>query len=125
MESFIPGLIQRVRPNLLFSELRDKNLERREQAFPECLPWGEVEYGLALAGETGELCNLLKKRLRLAGGSLHDKPGKLTDEEVGKEIADIIIYADLLAHVVGVDLGEAVRAKFNEVSDRRGSTVKL
>ena len=35
------------------------------------------------------------------------------------------LYADLAAARVGGDLGEAVRAKFNKVSEKRGSSVRL
>ena len=42
-----------------------------------------------------------------------------------KELADAQIYLDLLAKSIGVDLGEATRAKFNEVSDRVGVPVYL
>lgn len=46
-------------------------------------------------------------------------------KEIGKELADIITYADLFAARLGIDLGQIVRDKFNEVSDRVGSEIKL
>jgi NTP pyrophosphatase (non-canonical NTP hydrolase) len=78
--------------------------------------WSLADWINALAGETGELCNLVKKIRR---GDVIDA------KELGKELADIVIYADLLASQMGLDLSECVQQKFNEVSDRVGSQIKL
>jgi hypothetical protein len=43
-----------------------------------------------------------------------------TRKQIADEIADVVTYLDLLAHVLGVDLGRAAVAKFNEVSERVG-----
>jgi hypothetical protein len=43
-----------------------------------------------------------------------------TQKQIADEIADVVTYLDLLAHVLGVDLGRAAVAKFNEVSERVG-----
>jgi hypothetical protein len=75
-----------------------------------------TDWACALAGETGEACNLIKKLRR---GDAIDT------EDIGKELADVVIYADLLAARLGIDLGEAVVQKFNEVSDRYGYAGKL
>jgi NTP pyrophosphatase (non-canonical NTP hydrolase) len=67
---------------------------------------------VALVGEAGELCNLLKKVRRgdfTVDEQLH---------EIVSEIADIIIYADLLMSMLGVDTGQEVERKFDEVSAR-------
>jgi hypothetical protein len=37
---------------------------------------------------------------------------------IGKELADVQTYLDILAFQCGVDLGDATVEKFNEVSDR-------
>lgn len=41
------------------------------------------------------------------------------------ELADVIIYADLIAARLGIDLGDAVRRKFNEVSELREAEERL
>jgi hypothetical protein len=43
----------------------------------------------------------------------------------GNAMADVVTYADLLAARFGIDLGLAVAAKFNEVSERVGSDLRL
>jgi NTP pyrophosphatase (non-canonical NTP hydrolase) len=97
-----------------FNQLRKANVARYKD-YP-CDNWSLTDWGCCLAGEVGELCNLLKKL----------KLGKAVDRsEIGKEIADVIIYADILSEKLGFDLGQLVRDKFNEVSKRVGSQVEL
>jgi len=72
-----------------------------------------------MAGECGEACNLTKKMLR------GDRGGKKDIKELGKEIADVVVYADLLAAAAGINLEKAIIQKFNEVSKRRKSKIRL
>lgn len=105
---------------LTFRRLRETNVLRCKEAFKRCLTdWSLAEWSNAMAGECGEACNLTKKMLR------GDKGGEKDIEELGKEIADVVVYADLLAAAAGVDLEKAVIEKFNEVSDRKKSKIKL
>jgi len=113
-----------------FQRLRDANVKRCEQAFETCRNWTPADWSNAMAGEAGELlelllpllvrtnsiCNMTKKIQRGDEIDLH---------EVGKEIADVVIYADLLSHRLGIDLADAVRSKFDEVSRRMGSDILL
>lgn len=85
-------------------------------AYKSCLDWSLADWSNALAGETGEMCNLVKKIRR--GDDIDVK-------EVGKELADIIIYADIIASQLGLNLSDCIIQKFNEVSDRVGSDVKI
>jgi NTP pyrophosphatase (non-canonical NTP hydrolase) len=100
---------------LTFEELRDVNVKRCEDVFFPLDSWTPSDWACALAGEAGEACNAVKK-LNRGDGNV---------EEVGKELADTIIYADLLAARLGIDLAAAVVEKFNEVSEKRGSNVRL
>jgi NTP pyrophosphatase (non-canonical NTP hydrolase) len=81
--------------------------------------WKLSAWSNAVLGELGELANMVKKIER----------GDFTLEEqrvdVGKEIADVLIYLDILAFRCGVDLGAAVIDKFNEVSHRVSAPVFL
>lgn len=67
---------------------------------------------------------------RIAGaviGALGMKRRKnhLTFEDVGREIAELLFCCACLAIRCGLDFQEIVRGKFNEVSDRVGSSVRL
>lgn len=84
-----------------------------------CLGWTTAHWMQALVGEIGELANLLKKCDR------GDMMPQSTQKDIAKELADIQAYLDILSYKLNVDLGEATLLKFNEVSDRIGSLVKL
>lgn len=99
-----------------FALLRERNVARCGDAFHSLEEWSLTDWACAMAGECGEACNLIKKFRR---------GETITREMIGKELADMVIYADLLAARAGIDLGEAVRQKFNEVSERRGSAITL
>ena len=79
-----------------------------------------------MAGECGEACNEVKKLRRLDGAdSGCDTQRKVLRKKIGRELADLVIYADLLAARLRIDLGKEVVGKFNEVSENRGSKVRL
>jgi len=107
--------------DLTFGELRLMNHDRAVKAFKHhpCLTdWSPAEWSNAMAGEAGETCNLTKKMLR-------DGPETVDIEDLGDEIADVVIYADLLATRMGLCLEDLVRRKFNKVSEKKGSNLKL
>ncbi len=99
------------------SRLREMNLDRCRNAFRHDLTdWSVMEWGCAIGGEAGELLNILKKIRREEqnlGGSRVPGDSKAA---VAKEIADIVIYCDLLAARMGIDLQKAITEKFDETS---------
>lgn len=101
---------------LSFADLRIANVARCESAWHPVAEWRPTDWACALAGEAGELCNWIKKELR---------DGVSRKDEIAKELADVVTYADLLAARYGIDLGAAVRDKFNEVSQRVLSPIRL
>lgn len=104
---------------LMFAELRGPNMDRCDRYFQTCKDWTISDWLMAITGELGELANVLKK-IRRGDFTVEDKRG-----EIAKEIADVNIYLDLLSAKLGIDLGKAIREKFNEVSDRRHCPIKL
>ncbi len=104
-----------------FDTLRAANRERARTAekFAECRSWTAADWMLALTGELGEAANMIKKIRR------GDFTLGAVREDVGRELADVAIYLDLLADHLGINLGAAVRSKFNEVSRRIDSPVRL
>lgn len=75
-----------------------------------------------LAGETGEACNVGKKiereRLGIRGS-------RATIEQLAEELADVVICADMVAMGEGIDLAEAVAAKFNATSEKVGLATRM
>ena len=102
--------------DLSFKRLRDHNVRRCNEAFRPLEDWSPTDWGCAMAGETGEACNLLKKMRRGEDVPL---------DHVAAELADVVTYADLLAARLGIDLGAAVVKKFDIVSRMKGSDIFL
>lgn len=113
---------------LTFEELRQKNIARQplfknkkgELVHPTGADtWTISDYYTALEGEAGEAGNIIKKIRR----------GDFTLEEakvdLGKELADTLIYLDLLAAKCGIDLHAVTVGKFNEVSFKQKIDVML
>ena len=81
--------------------------------------WTPAQWLQAVVGEVGEYANLRKKFER---GDIDVTEFKL---EAADELADIVAYLDLLAMQLGIDLGAAVREKWNFVSARVGCNIRL
>lgn len=111
---------------LSFDQLRMANVERCEEVFHPLDSWSPTDWACAMAGECGEACNVVKK-MRRGAADLYglDPDDRRTARQLANELADLVIYADLLAARCGIDLGHAVLQKFNAVSFKRGSTVFL
>lgn len=115
---------------LIFKVLRVANRTRCERSFHPIRAWSPTDWATAMAGECGEACNLVKKLRRAAGpimesGKANTPGAAVLIPMIADELADLIIYADLLAERLGIDLGKAVALKFNKVSERVGSTIRL
>jgi NTP pyrophosphatase (non-canonical NTP hydrolase) len=112
---------------LSFSDLRSANAERvthfkdaRGRISHENVnDWSPADWLMAVTGELGELANLLKKVHR---GDFEQED---VQQEIADELADVAIYLDLLALRLGVRLDKAIVRKFNVVSERVDSPVRL
>ena len=116
------------KPSLTFAELTRANIKRNAEVFAPCDNWTPMEWGCAMAGEAGEACGALKKLRRHTEGTNSNKDHQTEHElfsEVKKELADTVIYCNLIANKLEFDLGEAIRDKFNEVSERMKSSIVL
>lgn len=105
----------------MLDKLRQANLTRQRE-------WDtgnqiDASYrGNELAGETGEVCNVIKK---LERERLGIRGSRDTIEHLAEELADVVICVDLLAMHYGVDLSFAVRKKFNSTSEKIGLITRL
>lgn len=93
--------------------LREMNVRRCETKYFPLNHWSVLEWAAAAAGECGEAVNVAKKLRR--GDMLINGNQQLADE-----VADTIIYLDLLCASRGIDLEQAIARKFNVVSQKVG-----
>lgn len=113
-----------------FGALREANVRRCGEVFHPLESWSLTDWACAAAGEMGEACNVVKKIRRLHSQRAQEtKPSQKTlgelEAALAEELADVVIYVDLLAARADINLVEAVRAKFNKVSIERGSKERL
>lgn len=105
----------------VFTNLRAANIHR--QRLWDAGNQIDLAYrGNELAGEVGEACNIIKK---LARERLGIRGSRATKAELAQELADVVICADLIAMAEGIDLDEAVSAKFNATSEKVGLPTRL
>lgn len=106
--------------------LREANVARAQRWHGEdSEPWSLADWSNAMCGEAGEAANVVKKIRRretsIPAANLYNTPDlDALGLALSRELADVVIYADLLAAVAGIDLGWAIRRKFNEVSEAQG-----
>lgn len=106
----------------ILKKLRKVNEKRSLVVFnTKLLDWSLPEWGNAVAGEVGEMCNIAKKIKR--GDFKSNKREGI--ELLSKEMADIIIYIDLMAKRENINLEQAIINKFNEVSNKHNCDIKL
>lgn len=108
-------------------EISEKNLQRCLRWHPAGInSWSLSDWAVALAGEVGELCDAVKKLNRVRDGLVGNKvPEHELHAALWKEAADVYLYLDLFARAARFDLANAVRLKFNEVSERNGFPERL
>lgn len=114
---------------LTFKALREANVARIPKfknkhghpahSKPDGSDWSPAQWLQAVVGEIGEYANLRKKFER------GDISCEEFTKEAAKELADVQIYLDILSFQLHIDLGEATIQKFNEVSVRVGSNIRI
>lgn len=112
--------------SLSFAELATANLSRCSHWHKNGIgDWSVTDWSNAVTGELGETCNAIKKMRRIEDQIANlNEPGRELQTlaearaKIGGELADTLIYLDLLAQRLGFDLGAEVKRKFNETSIR-------
>lgn len=133
--------------DLSFNEFQNAQVSRAARWHQDDLePWSGADWSGAMMGEIGEVAeemislfllarlteaaghgaDTVKKLRRLETGAEHI--GAERDElrkKLGNELADAFAYMSNIANHYDIDLAEAVRGKFNEVSDKYGFPEKI
>lgn len=114
---------------LTFNTLRVANIKRLPtfknskgepaHSEPDGSDWSPAQWLQAVMGELGEYANIRKKFER----------GDIDEEEfkalASPELADVVTYLDILCFRLGIDLGRVTIEKFNFISDRVKSPIKI
>lgn len=100
-----------------FSEINRRRCEAPNGFNHPLSSWSLSDWAVAVSGEVGEMCNVVKKLNRVRDGVPGNKetPEALR-EKLKQEIADVYIYLDLLCQHQGISLSDAVWDKFEEKS---------
>lgn len=112
----------------VLERLREVNQRRCEVAFGHTInSWSVLEWAGAAAGEMGETCNIAKKMIRhrdkVRGNKGPDTSLEFLKSKLANEIADTVIYLDLLALHQDIDLAAAIAEAFNNKSKELRSTI--
>lgn len=112
---------------LTFERLRSVNLLRCRRWHPGGVDdWNLSDWGIAAAGEFGEAMNIIKKLNRERDGITGNSKSKIELlYDLADELADTIIYLDLLAARVDIDLSAAIVKKYNQTSVKVGFPERL
>jgi NTP pyrophosphatase (non-canonical NTP hydrolase) len=111
-----------VKSSLNLAALREVNVARANHWHGGTITgWSTMEWCAAMCGEAGEAANIAKKLKRFDDGI--KSANNITDRRtavnmLAKELADTLIYLDLVAAREGIDLCAAVIDAFNRVSER-------
>ena len=106
---------------LTFEALRYANVQRNKEWDPD----GQITAvfrGLELAGEIGELCNMIKKLERERMGLLGSRVGLI---DLAYEMGDCQVCLDQLAMHYSVDLDITVKHIFNRKSEEQGFLTRI
>lgn len=114
---------------LTFASFRAANVSRCEKWHPAGIgSWSPSDWLTAAMGELGELASEVKMHNRVRDGLTGNKEELSPDERrrrMANEAADVVTYLDLFCAERGIDLGDALIRKFNEVSERVGFPERL
>lgn len=111
-----------MKTELTLSELRDANKIRAAEWMKGDERDNALFRAVELGGEVGEALDAVKKHERYL---MNVKGGVYGKQSIAEELADVVICADRLAEIYGIDLGSAIRSKFNKTSERYALETRL
>lgn len=125
----VERLTDKLRGPLTFKQLRGVNTFRcvHNLGFDHPLDaWMIDQWANAMQGEAGEAGNFAKKisRIRHLNNARVNKPNERDEtkllKKMAREVAGLVIYADLLLASEGIDLDDVIRKEFNAKSKEIG-----
>jgi NTP pyrophosphatase (non-canonical NTP hydrolase) len=108
-----------------FSIVNRQRCESSEGFNHKLESWSLSDWGVAMMGEGGEACNIIKKLNRYRDGIKGNKELEVElKKKLASELADTFIYLDLLAQAACIDLQQAVIDTFNKKSIEIDSPIR-
>ncbi len=101
---------------MTLEELRRQNIARCREVYSKACTIAPIRLAGLLRVQIGELCSLVKS---LEAGEVLDV------HDIGQEIAEAIICADVLCWRFGISLEDAIVENFNASAKKHGSAVRL
>lgn len=95
------------------TQVWDQIIRFNEKYYPNWRLSNEVELSNALAGEVGEVCNMVKHRI--GGGTKNDPT--ISDYELLKELADVFIYIQLMVETRGHDITTFAEVTMDKIEE--------
>lgn len=111
--------------DLTFNELFRANTQRAVEWNNGGRSPGIDFAGNELAAEVGELCSAIKRISRGQRGMRGGCSEEAGLPNVKEELGDVVICCSLIAKEFGINLGEAVRDKFNATSEKYNFLTRL
>lgn len=110
--------------NLNLKEFSKLNRDRAVEGFKTYERVPLTYWTTAIAGEVGELCNMIKKLERVKNGGIDGgssyTAATITKEMIEEQIGGIAIYLDLISGILDIDLQQAIIKTFNSKSEKYG-----
>lgn len=103
-------------------EIAEQHRARNRRWHTGAQPWTKADWGNALAGEVGEICNKIKKIRRIELGHTGNQSANVEPlvDDIRGELGGAFIYMLAVADSLGIDLADAIRDEFNLVSQQQG-----
>jgi NTP pyrophosphatase (non-canonical NTP hydrolase) len=75
-----------------------------------------ISYTLGLAGESGEVAEIVKKAIRNFDGDF----SRVSHDDLKKELGDVLWYIAMLAGTFDITLDDVATANLQKLTDRKG-----
>lgn len=113
---------------MTFKQFSEANLLKTEKFYDPIQSWYYTDWACALAGEVGELCNIIKKMRRVSTNQseLIELQHMAVDDVkkfssmLREEIYDCYVYLDLLTQRLGMDMSDLLEEQYYENAKKKG-----
>lgn len=99
---------------MTFDDYQKQALTTAHQTYNDAILQNSI-WVMGIAGEAGEITEKWKKIVAYKDGNLSDDDL----QELAKELGDVVWYVAVLAHSLGLSLGDIMKGNVSKLSDRK------